>query len=122
MGVEIEAQNKSEVMQLKTRELQQENVEKLNDIIPVVNDIENVDFQKIANDTSNIQDIVSQNLEDQVDLDKMYDAVMTISKGITEIKKSNTRLSNAVKETQAKLDETQNLLENIQGNMEESNE
>lgn len=122
MGVEIEAQNKSEVMQLKTRELQQENVKKLNDIIPVVNDIENVDFQKIANDTSNIQDIVSQNLEDQVDLDKMYDAVMTISKGITEIKKSNTRLSNAVKETQAKLDETQNLLENIQGNMEESNE
>lgn len=122
MGVEIEAQNKSEVMQLKARELQQENVEKLNDIIPVVNDIENVDFQKIANDTSNIQDIVSQNLEDQVDLDKMYDAVITISKGITEIKKSNTRLSNAVKETQAKLDETQNLLENIQENMGESNE
>ena len=122
MGVEIEAQNKSEVMQLKARELQQESVEKLNDIIPVVNDIENVDFQKIANDTSNIQDIVSQNLEDQVDLDKMYDAVITISKGITEIKKSNTRLSNAVKETQAKLDETQSLLENIQKNMGESNE
>ncbi|WP_296846969.1 hypothetical protein [uncultured Methanobrevibacter sp.] len=122
MGVEIEAQNKSEVMQLKARELQQESVEKLNDIIPVVNDIENVDFQKIANDTSNIQDIVSQNLEDQVDLDKMYDAVITISKGITEIKKSNTRLSNAVKETQAKLDETQSLLENIQENMGESNE
>ena len=122
MGVEIEAQNKNEVMQLKARELQQESVEKLNDIIPVVNDIENVDFQKIANDTSNIQDIVSQNLEDQVDLDKMYDAVITISKGITEIKKSNTRLSNAVKETQAKLDETQSLLENIQENMGESNE
>lgn len=122
MGVEIEAQNKSEVMQLKARELQQESVEKLNDIIPVVNDIENVDFQKIANDTSNIQDIVSQNLEDQVDLDKMYDAVITISKGITEIKKSNTRLSNAIKETQAKLDETQSLLENIQENMGESNE
>lgn len=122
MGVEIEAQNKSEVMQLKARELQQESVEKLNNIIPVVNDIENVDFQKIANDTSNIQDIVSQNLEDQVDLDKMYDAVITISKGITEIKKSNTRLSNAVKETQAKLDETQSLLENIQENMGESNE
>ena len=122
MGVEIEAQNKSEVMQLKARELQQESVEKLNDIIPVVNDIENVDFQKIANDTSNIQDIVSQNLEDQVDLDKMYDAIITISKGITEIKKSNTRLSNAVKETQAKLDETQSLLENIQENMGESNE
>lgn len=122
MGVEIEAQNKSEVMQLKARELQQESVKKLNDIIPVVNDIENVDFQKIANDTSNIQDIVSQNLEDQVDLDKMYDAVITISKGITEIKKSNTRLSNAVKETQAKLDETQSLLENIQENMGESNE
>ncbi len=115
MGVEIEAQNKNEVMQVRARELQQENTEKLDDIIPIVNDLESVDFQQIANDTSNIQNIVSQNLEDQVDLDKMYDAVITISKGITEIKKANTRLSNAVKETQS-------LLENIQENMGETND
>lgn len=122
MGVEFEGQTKSEMMQIRARELQQESVSKLNDIAPIVENIEGVDFQEIALNTMATQDIVQQNLENQTNLDEMYEGIVSISKGITEIKKANTRLSNAIKETQSQLDETQTLLKDIQENMEETND
>ena len=96
MGVELEVQNEQEVMQIRSRELQQESVEKLNEIVPVVEDINNINFDQIENDTSEIKEIVSQNLVDQPDRSELYEAMKDLSKSLSSIKGQITKVSNKV--------------------------
>lgn len=89
MGVEIEAQNESEVRQIKARETQLENMERLNDLTETINDI-NID--NIEYTTNDIKDLLVTNLDEQTNLDDIFDAVKDIAKEISSIKKSQTNV------------------------------
>lgn len=104
MGVHIEAQDNSEVIQIRSRELQLENTEKLEQMIPIVETIENVDLNAIESNTNDIKDMIINNIDEQIDLNDIADALNKTNKGITELKKSMTRLSNTVKEMNEKLE------------------
>lgn len=99
MGVHIEVQNQEETMQIKSRELQMENTEKLNNILPVVENISDVNLVKIETDTSEIKNMVSQNLDEQIDLNDISDAIERINKNISGMKGQITKLSKKVDET-----------------------
>ena len=111
MTVHIETQNEAEVQQIRSRELQLESVNKLNQIMPIVDNMVDVDLSQIESDTSDIKYMIEQNLDTQVDLDKIYEAMINVTKGLTEIKKANTRLSNAIKDTQEQIKTIQEKLE-----------
>lgn len=89
MGVEIEAQNESEVRQIKARETQLENMERLNDLTETINDI-NID--NIEYTTNDIKDLLVTNLDEQTNLDDIFDAVKDIAKEVSSIKKSQTNV------------------------------
>lgn len=89
MGVEIEAQNESEVRQIKARETQLENMERLNNLTETINDI-NID--NIEYTTNDIKDLLVTNLDEQTNLDDIFDAVKDIAKEISSIKKSQTNV------------------------------
>ena len=89
MGVEIEAQNESEVRQIKARETQLENIERLNDLTETINDI-NID--NIEYTTNDIKDLLVTNLDEQTNLDDIFDAVKDIAKEVSSIKKSQTNV------------------------------
>lgn len=105
MGVHIEAQYNEEVMQVRSRELQLENTEKLEQIIPVVETIDEIDLPTIESNTHDIKDMIINNIDNQANLDDILDAINLAVKGITELKKANTRLSNTVKEMNKQIDE-----------------
>ena len=111
MAVHIETQSEAEVQQIRSRELQLENVNKLNQIMPIVDNMVDVNLSQIESDTSDIKYMIEQNLDTQVDLDKIYEAMINVTKGLTEIKKANTRLSNAIKDTQEQIKTIQEQLE-----------
>ena len=96
MGVHIEVQNKDEVMQIKSRELQLESVKKLNDITPVVESINDVDLVQIESSTSEIKDIVVNNLEDQPDLQDITNDISKMNKSISSLKGQITKLSKSI--------------------------
>lgn len=98
MGIEIEAQDHTEVMQVRSRELQLENTEKLEQIIPVVQTIDEVDLQAMESNTNDIKDMIVTNIDNQTDLDKINEQLNRLTKGMTELKKANTRLTNSVKD------------------------
>ena len=104
MGVEIEAQDNAELMHIRSRELQLENTEKLEQIIPIVETISDVDLQNIESNTNDIKDMIITNIDNQTDLDKIADVLEKTTKGITEVKKSITRLTNTVKEMNEKIE------------------
>ena len=80
MGIHLEVQNEQEVIQLRSRELQLENTEKLENIMPIVETINEVDLNKIETSTSEIKNIVSSNLEDQPDLQDILKEIQKINK------------------------------------------
>lgn len=96
MGIELEVQSKEEVMQIRSRELQQESVEKLNEIAPIVDDISNINFNQIESDTSEIKEIVSENLVEQPDLSELLEAMQDLTKSISTMKGQITKVSNKV--------------------------
>ena len=98
MGIHLEVQNEQEVIQLRSRELQLENTEKLENIMPIVETINEVDLNKIETSTSEIKDIVSSNLEDQPDLQDILNEIQKINKNIGTVKSQITKLSKEVKE------------------------
>lgn len=93
MGVHLEVQREDEVMHLRSRELQMENTKKLNDIIPIVETINDIDLNQIENDTSEIKNIVSKNLEEQPNLDELLESMDKVAKGLSSIKGQLTKLS-----------------------------
>lgn len=105
MGVHIEAQDHNEVMQIRSRELQMENTQKLNEIIPVVQSIDEVNLPQMENHTKEIKDMIVNNIDNQIDLDDINDNINRLSKQITEVKKSQTRLNNSFKALSDKIDE-----------------
>lgn len=98
MGIHLEVQDEQEVIQLRSRELQLENTEKLENIMPIVETINEVDLNKIETSTSEIKNIVSSNLEDQPDLQDILNEIQKINKNIGTIKSQITKLSKEVKE------------------------
>ena len=98
MGIHLEVQNEQDVIQLRTRELQLENTEKLENIMPIVETINEVDLNKIETSTSEIKNIVSSNLEDQPDLQDILEEIQKINKNIGTVKSQITKLSKEVKE------------------------
>lgn len=98
MGIHLEVQNEQEVIQLRSRELQLENTEKLENIMPIVETINEVDLNKIEASTSEIKNIVSNNLEDQPDLQDILKEIQKINKNIGTVKSQVTKLSKEVKE------------------------
>lgn len=108
MGKHIEVQEHREVMEIKSRELQRENTEKLNDIIPVVQAIDNVDLNQIESNTSEIKDIVAQNLEEQPNLEEVTEGIEKLSKSISSMKSQITKLSKTINELNKALEESNN--------------
>lgn len=98
MGIHLEVQDEQEVIQLRSRELQLENTEKLENIMPIVETINEVDLNKIETSTSEIKNIVSSNLEDQPDLQDILKEIQKINKNISTVKSQITKLSKEVKE------------------------
>ena len=98
MGIHLEVQNEQDVIQLRSRELQLENTEKLENIMPIVETINEVDLNKIETSTSEIKNIVSSNLEDQPDLQDILEEIQKINKNIGTVKSQITKLSKEVKE------------------------
>ena len=97
MGIHIESQHEAEYNQIKAREKQQESINKLNDIIPVVSEtqdiLNNVDLEQVSADNNIIKDVVVRNLEEQTDIDEIKDAVDSLTKKINTLtKKMNTLL------------------------------
>lgn len=104
MGTEIEAQTNEEVIQVRSRELQLENTEKLEEIIPVVQSIDEVNLQNMESNITQTKHMIINNIDNQTNLDDLASELKKISKNITEIKKSNTRLSKEIKELNQKID------------------
>lgn len=98
MGIHLEVQDEQEVIQLRSRELQLENTEKLENIMPIVETINEVDLNKIEASTSEIKNIVSSNLEDQPDLQDILNEIQKINKNIGTVKSQITKLSKEIKE------------------------
>lgn len=105
MGIHIETQSTQEAMQVRSRELQIENTEKLNDIIPIVEDIENIDLNKIESNTQDIKDMIIENLDNQTNLDDILDAINSVGKNISTVKGQVTKLSKKVEALESKVTE-----------------
>lgn len=96
MGVQIEVQDHTEVMQIKSRELQLENTEKLNNLTPIVEGIGDVNLSQIESDASDIKNIVIQNLDEQTDLDEIHESIERINKNISTLKGQVTKTSKKI--------------------------
>lgn len=96
MGVQIEVQDHTEVMQIKSRELQLENTEKLNNLTPIIESIGDVNLSQIESDASDIKNIVTQNLDEQTDLDEIHESIERINKNISTLKGQVTKTSKKI--------------------------
>jgi hypothetical protein len=102
MGFEIEAQHEIEFRQVKARELQLENVTKLDNITETLND---VDLASVEQNTNEIKDLIVNNIDSQVDLDIIYQSINKISQGVTDIKRNQTNLTKKINDIQKQINE-----------------
>lgn len=102
MGVEFEAQTLEEKRQVRTRELQQESIEQLNQVTDMVNDIS---FDNIESDTQMIKEVVVKNLENQVNNDDIYDKLDKIARSLSDVKRNQTNLTKKINDIQDKIGE-----------------
>lgn len=102
MGVEIEGQTPEEVEHIRTREVQQENMKKLSEVTDMV---DNINIDGIESDTKAIRHMVTNNLENQTDLDDLSNTLDKVVQGITDIKRSQTNLNKKINEIQDKIGE-----------------
>ncbi len=93
MGEYIEVQEHEEVMQIRSRELQLDSVEKLDNIAPIIENMDGVDLGQIESDTSEIKNMIVTNLDDQANLDDILDSVDKLNKNISSLKGQITKLS-----------------------------
>lgn len=98
MAIHIEPQEEQEVMQIRSRELQLDSIQKMEEMVPVVENINNINFDKIESDTNEIKDIVVNNLDDQPDISELLDMMKEVSKSISTMKGQITKVSNKVTE------------------------
>lgn len=104
MSVHIEAQTEREVEQIRVREKQQNNMEKLDKMIPVVESLENISLENVEANTNQIKNVVLNNLEHQPDIQDVLDKIEGIEKkvdgikkSISDIKKKNTQINKEIK-------------------------
>lgn len=102
MGIEMEGQSSNEVQHIRTREVQKENIEKLN---TVTNMVDNLNIDMIESNTEDIKNMVTNNLENQTDLDDISDTLDKIAKGISDIKRSQTNLNKKINDIQERVGE-----------------
>lgn len=102
MAIEMEGQTSNEVEHIRTREVQKENIEKLNQVNDMVN---NINIDGIEMDTKEIKDIVTNNLENQTNLDDLSKEISKISQGIIDIKRNQTNLNKKINDIQEKVGE-----------------
>lgn len=102
MGVEFEAQTLEEKRQVRTRELQKESIEQLNQVTDMVNDIS---FDNIESDTQMIKEVVVNNLENQVNNDDIYDKLDKIARSLSDVKRNQTNLTKKINDIQDKIGE-----------------
>lgn len=111
MPVHIEAQSEEEVRQVRSRELQLESVEKLNNMIPIVNTLDNVDLEKVEKQTDEIKEIVNQNLEEQPNIEEITKQINALTKEVKNLKKSATQLKKTLSELKKILKEINEKIE-----------
>lgn len=102
MGVEFEAQDALTHQQIKTRELQKESIEKLNEVSDLV---DNMSFDNIENDTQLIKNIVINNLENQTNINDLSKTLDNVVQGITDIKRNQTNINKKINEIQKQIGE-----------------
>lgn len=105
MGVHIEAQDEDTYKQIRARELQLENTEKLVELHETVN---NIDLDNIESNTNEIKRMVVNNLETQPNLEDVMDTINKIAQGISDIKRNQTNLNK-------KINDIQNTIDDIEG-------
>lgn len=103
MGVEFEAQMQEEVTHVRTRELQQESVEKLDNIIPVINTIDEVNLSSMESNIEETKQILVTNIDNQVNLDDIMTGINSIKRTLSKLNKSVKTLQNTVDEIQKSL-------------------
>lgn len=102
MAIEMEGQSQKETEAIRTREIQQENMEKLN----LVNDmVDNISLDGIETNTEIIKDVVLNNIESETNLDELSEQINKISQGISDIKRSQTNLNKKINDIQEKVGE-----------------
>lgn len=111
MGIHIEGQTKEDVKNIRSRELQLENTEKLDNIIPVIDVLEEIDLKQIEEHTSEIKDIVQENLESQPNIEDIMAQFDDVSQEINNMKKSMTQLKKTATETKKLMAEMNKKLE-----------
>lgn len=102
MGVEFEPQTLEEKKQIRTREIQRESVDKLDQVTDL---IDNIGFDNIESDTQLIKEVVVNNLENQANNDDIYEKLEKISQGISDVKRSQTNLNKKINEIQEQIGE-----------------
>lgn len=101
MGFELEAQDEIEFRQIRARELQLDNTDKLNQVSDALSD---VDLSSIESQTKEIKSLVVTNLEEQTNLDDIFANINKIAQGISDIKRSQTNLNKKIKELQNQIE------------------
>lgn len=101
MGVHIETQDNDVLKQVRAREMQLENTEKLDIITEAV---DNINLDNIESTTNEIKDIVVNNLEEQIYLDDLLILMEKISQGISDIKRNQTNINKKIKNLQEAVD------------------
>lgn len=101
MGFEMEAQDEIEFRQVRARELQLDNTDKLNELSDALND---VDLSNIESNTNDIKSFVITNLENQTDLDDIYQVINKVAQGIADIKRNQTNLNKKINDIQKKIE------------------
>ncbi len=100
MAIEMEGQTAEEHQQIKTREIQKESVEKLEEVTDMVDNL-NIDI--IESDTQVIKNVVMNNLENQTNIDDIAETLDKVAKGISDIKRNQTNLNKKIKDIQEKI-------------------
>lgn len=98
----MEGQSAETHQKIKNRELQQESIRKLNEVSDLV---DNINIDSIEMDTSEIKNMVYNNLESQTNIDDIAESIDKISKGISDIKRNQTNMNKKLKELQEKVGE-----------------
>lgn len=100
MAIEMEGQTAEEHQQIKTREIQKESVEKLEEVTDMVDNL-NIDI--IESDTQVIKNVVMNNLENQTNIDDIAETLDKVAQGISDIKRNQTNLNKKIKDIQEKI-------------------
>lgn len=101
MGFEMEVQDEIEFRQVKARELQLDNTDKLNELSDTLSD---VDLSNIESNTNDIKSFVITNLENQTDLDDIYQVINKVAQGIADIKRNQTNLNKKINDIQKQIE------------------